>query len=492
MKEPRKTPPSSDSSDGVIIQASNGDVIRYDETGLVLRLSDQVLADIAMRMGVGAGVSAAPTSPTMGGDVQRVDPHDYIPGLEAWGMTLVGDWLYFTADLPGKQGVRGFLRAKDGGHIIADTSGPVLGILGLGGPRAALAMRRISDYPQHILCPDDDIGAVGHAGIETASETAKLGPLREVTHEAIVAENLLSERQRARRNLALFVTRVETDNAASSQELADGTAVKNLRVAARNLANAAHALGKPASVVAVTLDYTFEDQSGSSTAYRDGMMQVMENTASCLGDLGFHSPRFLARFDNGTAELNAPHVIDGQWELGWNHGDHAFTYTAPSYMFDYDDFDRATDAARQDMADMTAAAINDADWHCPTFLLAERLLENPNTIRVTTKSLENLVIDPDAPFDTGAAFGFTLMGDSLNGTITDVVVDPDDPKSLLLTCDGIVEDGDTFVAYAYGETRAGAVRDTWGQTGVRGQILHRWALPCYIPLTLGGAKHVEG
>ncbi len=38
------------STEGVIIRAENGDVIRYDETGLVLRLSDKVIADIAARL----------------------------------------------------------------------------------------------------------------------------------------------------------------------------------------------------------------------------------------------------------------------------------------------------------------------------------------------------------------------------------------------------------------------------------------------------------
>ena len=37
-------------SGGVIIRAENGDVIRYDETGLILRLSDRVIADIAARL----------------------------------------------------------------------------------------------------------------------------------------------------------------------------------------------------------------------------------------------------------------------------------------------------------------------------------------------------------------------------------------------------------------------------------------------------------
>ena len=36
--------------EGVIIRAENGDVIGYDETGLVLRLSDKVIADIAARL----------------------------------------------------------------------------------------------------------------------------------------------------------------------------------------------------------------------------------------------------------------------------------------------------------------------------------------------------------------------------------------------------------------------------------------------------------
>ncbi len=43
-------PGSQVPSEGVIIRAENGDVIRYDETGLILRLSDKVVADIAARL----------------------------------------------------------------------------------------------------------------------------------------------------------------------------------------------------------------------------------------------------------------------------------------------------------------------------------------------------------------------------------------------------------------------------------------------------------
>ena len=45
---------------GVILRAENGDVIGYDQSGLVLRLADRVIADIAARLDlapipVGAG-----------------------------------------------------------------------------------------------------------------------------------------------------------------------------------------------------------------------------------------------------------------------------------------------------------------------------------------------------------------------------------------------------------------------------------------------------
>jgi hypothetical protein len=46
-------------TEGVIIRAENGDVIRYDETGLVLRLSDKVIADIAARLELKPSVSLA-------------------------------------------------------------------------------------------------------------------------------------------------------------------------------------------------------------------------------------------------------------------------------------------------------------------------------------------------------------------------------------------------------------------------------------------------
>ncbi|MFC0811276.1 hypothetical protein ACFHYO_03990, partial [Paracoccus panacisoli] len=48
---------------GVLVRARNGDLIRYDATGVTLRLSDRVIEDIRQRLGaapVAAGAAAAP------------------------------------------------------------------------------------------------------------------------------------------------------------------------------------------------------------------------------------------------------------------------------------------------------------------------------------------------------------------------------------------------------------------------------------------------
>ena len=55
-----ETPSEPQPGHGVLVRARNGDVIRYDSTGLVLRLSDRVIADIAMRLGTPGGGAAAP------------------------------------------------------------------------------------------------------------------------------------------------------------------------------------------------------------------------------------------------------------------------------------------------------------------------------------------------------------------------------------------------------------------------------------------------
>ena len=67
--------------EGVIIRAENGDVIRYDETGLVLRLSDKVIADIAARLELKPAV------------VGEVLPLPELPDdVDLWAARREGDW----------------------------------------------------------------------------------------------------------------------------------------------------------------------------------------------------------------------------------------------------------------------------------------------------------------------------------------------------------------------------------------------------------------
>ena len=465
-------------SHGVVVRAKNGDVIRYDPTGLVMRLSDKVIEDIALRMNPAtADAPSSPSAPTApAATPSPTVPDGALEGIDAWNVTADGDWLRFTARMPGAQGTRGFRRLRDGGAVLSDTPGPIWGILGLGGPRAALATPGAPAFPHHIVAPEDDIGAVGMGGIEPAPATDRLEPLREVTHEALVAQTLLHECRTDYAPLPLVVTRAETDSSASAQELSTGMAVQNLLQAAQNLAAAAATMGKKAKLLAVCLDYALEDVTGDPIAYRDGMLATMRAVEDGLWALGFDKPLFIARFENGLSAERANAVLNGQWELSWNHGDHKLIYAAPAYMFAHDAYDRPTEAARAHMATMTAAAIREGTaWRCPTLFLAERVGGDPSTLRVTAQAALPLrLAGGDTPH------GFTLIGETGGATITSVTIDPDDPLALLLTCDRPPDGDDLRLGYAVG-VPAG-LSDEWAVTAEDGTVLHRCALPAILPV----------
>lgn len=463
---------------GVIVRARNGDVIRYDPSGLVMRLSDKVIADIALRLG-DRPASAQPNTPV------RI-PEDALEGMDAWNIRAEGDWLCFTARLAGKQGTRGFRRHVSGGHILGDTPGAVMGILGLGGPSAALATPGGPAYPHHIVAPADDIGAVGMAGIEPAPETDRLEGLRECTHEALVAETLLNWRMEAFAPLPLFVARAETAAAVTAADLSTSQAIANLRIASHNLAASAKLMGRKARIAAICLDYGLEDLSTDATAYRDGMLATMDAASAALAAEGFDRPLFVMRIEGGLPNVAPPHVLQGQWELAWNHGDHRLIHSAPSYMFARDEFDRPTDDARRQMAEMTAAAIAGAEtWRCPILHLAE--LEAGDTIRVTLQCEDALVLDAEDPLDAGRSCGFRLVGDA-DAKVRSVTIAPDDPKSVIVKLDKPPTKATLSLAYAItlqGDTRVatGALRDEWSFDSQTGATLHRWALPALLPIT---------
>jgi hypothetical protein len=466
---------------GTIIRAENGDVIGYDETGLTLRLSDKVIADIAARLDLAEAKpqTAAPamTLPDL--------PED----LDLWAIRQQGDWIAFQANLPGADGARGYRRHAEGGAIVAEARGALFAILGIGGARAALASPGPGRFPYHVFGPADDIGAVGMGGDGDAQATALLQQLAELTHEALLAESLLVRRSEAHLSQPLFFVRAETDRATTAADLGTGSAMANLDRALANLTAAATRLGTRAQVLAVTLDYVLEDISGDPTAYRDGMIALMERITRSMAKHGLARPVFLSAFDCGTQSITHGPALDGQWELSWNHGDHQLVFTAPSYVFAIDDTGRLTDAGRLAKAEASATALlavqDGQRWLCPTIQLAER---DGSGIRLICEAMDALEIDAGDPFGAGPLAGFRLDGVTNGAKIKSVKIDPKDRKTVVLTCTKRPEGADLHVAYAHGAdptpgpypANRGSLRDTSGEGG-----LYRWALPARLRVTDG-------
>jgi len=483
--------------EGTILRAENGDVIAYDRSGLLLRLSDRVIADIAARLRLAPETPGGASGSAPGGAPREAEVAELPDDLDAWAIRAEGDWIAFQANLPGADSARGYRRHREGGAILAEARGPLLGILGIGGARAGLASPGASRFPYHVFGPADDIGAVGMGGEGDAPATPALQPLREVTQEALLAETLLARRAEARQSLPLFFTRAESDSAATAGDLGTGAAFANFERAVANLVAAATRLGTRAQLLAVTLDYVLEDLSGDPLAYRDGILALMERITRALGRHGLPAPVFLTAFDCGTHEITEGPALAGQWELSWNHGEHQLVFTCPSYAFALDDTARLTEEGRRTKAEIAAEALSlvqeGGRWLCPTIQLAER---EGDDIRLICEAAEPLVLDKADPFGAGPLHGFRLDGVTNGAELLSVEIDAKDRKSLILRCsrrpEGVVE-----VAYAFAAApgsgqgpypaNAGALRDGWSGGGSHGP-LHRWALPARLRLTAGDGR----
>lgn len=462
--------------EGVIIRAENGDVIGYDETGLVLRLSDKVIADIAARLELKPQAVVGETLPLP----------DLPEGIDLWAPRREGDWLFFQANLPGADSARGYRRHVSGGAVIAEARGPLMAVLGIGGARAGLGSPGPARFRWHVLTPGDDIGAVGMGGEGEAVATAELEPLRELTVEALVADELLARRRVAHQPLPVLVVRTETDTAATAHDLGTGAAMANLDQCFANLVAASARLGVGAQVLAVVLDYTLEDLTGDATAYRDGMIALMERITRGMARQGLARPVFLSAFDCGTLSVTRGPGLEGQWELSWNHGDHQLVFAAPSYAFRIDDTGRLTDEGRAEKAVLLAEALlavqGGGRWLCPVIQLAEW---SEGGIRLICEAQEGLVIDGGDPFVAGKLAGFALDGVTNGAKIRSVEIDAGDSKVVVLKCSKRPE-GEVFVTYAHASApgdgpypaNRGALRGDFGEGAVR-----RWALPARLKLT---------
>ncbi|KPU83470.1 hypothetical protein JI58_08755, partial [Marinosulfonomonas sp. PRT-SC04] len=143
-------------------------------------------------------------------------------------------------------------------------------------------------------------------------------------------------------------------------------------------------------------------------------------------------------------------------------------------------------------------------WCCPSFLLAERkppatgrdAKSAPYSIRVTANALSDLVIDLAADFGSPELAGFTLENVENQAKLIAVRLCPDNPLDLFLDCDMALEGDNILLRYASGQTvqsedaidpvgyahNRGCIRDSWHAVSADGRKLHRWALPCVLPV----------
>ncbi|MEO1000590.1 MAG: hypothetical protein AAFW69_08330 [Pseudomonadota bacterium] len=470
---------------GVLVRARNGDVVAFDETGLRMRLSDEVIRDIAARL---------PDAGFAGGAGEEVPPA-VLGDLDAWSVTRRGGDYAFTARMPGAEGARRYLRPVDmetALEIIAEPT-ELSAILSLSGARRAEGGEETLAFPWHVVTAGDHLGPAGAAGTEPTRATDRLHRLGEQTRDSLIADAILARRARDFRRLPTFFVRCEADESADAAAWSGGAAWANFEQSARNLAAAGARLALAPRVQGVALDFTLEDVVSGEAEWLAAMRAAAGRIAGLFDALRLGPPRLFAIFDAGDNRITDGPVLRAQWRLAWEGAGMPVHYTAPGYMFVQDSFGRHTPAARRAMAEMEAEALEvlaaGGDWRCPLPLLAERE-GDPAVIRCRTEAMGPLTLDPADPLGAGPAGGFRLEGVTNGAAITGVAVARDDPKDVLITCDRPPEGVGLTLLYALGApavagpgpANRGALRDGWGLELASGETLRRWALPAALPV----------
>lgn len=403
----------------------------------------------------------------------RLDPAKVLGDIDAWNLREDGGWLRFDARL--EDGPRAYLRPRNGGDILADAPGPLLAVLGIGGARRAGFNAGPPRFRWNILAPGDHIGGVGLEGTALATRVSHLHHIPHRSHEALVAEALLSHRYATRRGLPLIMVRAETDASASVRALSGGMAFSNFCTALDNLVAAAASLGRRAQVLAVGLEFGAEDLTSGPDEFAAGMRALMARISDKMAERGLLPPVFLAAAGAGGCDHAA---LRGWWHLGWSPGPHRLILSAPGYMAAPDPQGRVTDTGRDTLARMDAQALlaqeAGEDWLCPLPLLAEH---HGTELRVTFRAMGPLVLDAIDPFGVGPAAGFTITDTDTPVAITEVAVAADDPQSLILTLDRAIIGRNPRLLLACGSVMASRIRDDWVADD-----LHRWAIPADLPI----------
>ncbi len=474
----REAAPASPPRAGVLIRAENGDVVRFDETGLILRLSDTVVADLRSRLDLAQALS---------------DTAESLGDIDAWDLRRSGAYHAFSALLEPEIGPRAYRRAVEGGAIFAAAPGPLLGLLAFGGARRAGFNEAPPRHPYNIFAPADHIGAVGLEGTQRATPAVGLHAVPHATRETLMADCLLARRREAGRAPALFFARAETDGAEDCATLHRSRGYRNFLAAVDSLVQTATAIGKRPEIMAIGLDFGHEDPNADAGTIEAAWRSLMARMETDLAARSLHRPRFLAIFDAGTPWRPDAPLSQAHWQLATVPGAHELIFSAPAYMFAHDRFARPTEAGRARMAAMDAHALEarlaGREWLCPLPVLAEA---HGARIRVTLRTLGALTIDPADPFAAGPAAGFALEGTAEPTPIVAAGLAADDPCALILDCGRPIvaaagaalrlhyARGPTFVDDPAGPR--GAVRDDWAAPDGRGGTLHRWACPATLPV----------
>ncbi|MBA4490922.1 hypothetical protein [Paracoccus sp. S1E-3] len=459
----------------ILLSAENGPILAADETGLVLRLSDRVVADLARRLPALSGAEPAPPAPAEAAAI----PLDaaILGDVDGWDVTRQGDWLAFTARLPGADGARRYLRHASGAAMLAQTPGPVQAILSIAGGRRFNAPSGAPDFPFHIL---------GTAPFEDADEDPPLfDRLRHAGIDADLAAALLRRRHADFRALPLF--------ACAAIPRADHLAP--LGAALIRLTALAAALNKAPRIAAICLEVSPEEVAPGQDAdgFHRALLAQLDSIAATLAGAGLPPAPLLVTLDCGgwwgCDPDRARVAAEGLCRLALCPGPHDVTLTGSTAALAQDRLGQPQPDAALAQAELEAHALEAraarADWTAPILCLVER--DGPRTLRALFKSIAPLVFDAEDPMGAGPLAGFALSGAPQGTRITGVAIDPQDPRAVLLTLNAdLPRTAPARLDYAMPGAPdpdrhlpgwAGALRDDWRSETGTGAPVRRWALP---------------
>ncbi len=464
----------------ILLSAENGPILAADETGLILRLSDRVVADLARRLG--ARADAAPAGPAPA-DAAPLDPA-ILGDIDGWDVTRQGDWLSFTARLPGAEGTRRYLRHGSGMGMLAQTPGPVQGIFSLGGGRRFNAPSLRPDFPFHIL----DISP-----FEDAGETPPLfDNLRHCGLDADLAAALLRRRHADFRALPLFAIAA---GPLDGGPLDGGDGPGRLHAALTRFAGLAAALNKAPRIAAICLeigpDQVAPDQDAA--AFHRALLSRLDGIAQTVSQSGLPPARMLVTLDCGGWWGGSAHrariAAEGLCLLALCPGGHDVTLTGSTAALAQDRLGQPLRGAALIQAELESRALEALAgrqaWTAPILCLVER--DGPRALRALFKSTAPLVIDEGDPMGAGPLAGFALSGAPAGVAITGIAIDPQDARCIRLTLNAdLPRDVPARLDYAIPAAPdpnsrlpgwAGALRDDWQGETATGAAVHRWALP---------------